>query len=50
MCTFQAVHYSGVPSGNPDGMARTPGNANTALAKQCLSIYTVMTVQITPPQ
>jgi len=34
MYTFQAVHYSGVP----DGMACTPGNANTALAKQCLSI------------
>ena len=35
MYTFQAVHYSDVPSGNPDGMARTPGNANT---EQCLSI------------
>ena len=36
MYTFQAVHYN-IPSGNQDGMARTPGNTSTALsARQCL--------------
>jgi len=31
------VHYR-IPSGNPDGMSHTPGNANTALSAICLAL------------